>query len=163
MSAISQRIDAIVRQALDQPLKERGFERQGRSFRRAEGGGRIAVLQVQGSKWNYGDRGRFTVNLGIWQPMLGQPLLQRPKEYECQTRQRIGFLLPEYRQDHWWRLDAHTDDAAIAQALRQAVLEHGLPWFEAQRPSPVTQLAEGWLTRLRRWLQQRMQRGQRGD
>ena len=45
MSAISQRIDAIVRQALDQPLKERGFERQGRSFRRAEGGGRIAVLR----------------------------------------------------------------------------------------------------------------------
>lgn len=135
MSLIGKHIDRITTLALAEPLKAAGFTRSGRTFRRHEPDGSIAVIQVQASQFNHGDAGRFTINLGIYLPptdlLIGMEVQETPQEYHCHLRERIGCVMPE-KQDFWWEVDEHSDDAAVAAELREAVLVHGLAWLAGQ-------------------------------
>lgn len=140
MSTISQRIDAVIELALSAPLDAAGFTRRGRTFRRRENDGSLSLIEVQGNKWNHGNTGRFTVNLGRYFPAvaLAEEGVARdePQAHHCHLRQRIGFLMPA-NTDHWWSLEGPQDDAAAAASLHHAVAGVGLRWLAAQDAATV--------------------------
>lgn len=49
---------------------------------------------------------------------------------------RIGNVMPGGK-DHWWRLDPHTDPAALAEAVIEAIRDFALPAMRAATGSPA--------------------------
>lgn len=133
MSEIRKAIDTVIRIGLAARLKAAGFTRQGHTFRRASAG-YVHVVNVQADRWNRGDEGRFTMNLGVYFPALvplntyPETVTERPLEYDCQLRRRIGFLMPE-ASDHWWHLDAEMDLAALAEKVGAAWDDYSAGWL----------------------------------
>jgi hypothetical protein len=113
-------------------MKSNGFRKAGHNFsRRADGF--WLILNVQSSKWDRGDEGKFTINLGVHSDevaaLVGKPSRElMPKEYECALRSRIGFLMPA-KSDYWWQIDSTSDLPAISQDLAMAAVDFGLPWL----------------------------------
>lgn len=134
MSVIAKRIDGVIGAGLAPLLKEAGFKKQARNFRRAHND-HTDVINVQLFRYNDATHGRFTVNLGVYYPAIAGiteafPVEGKPKEYDCTVRQRIGFLL-EAGTDFWWEIDQSTDDADTAADLESAVAKYGLPWLDS--------------------------------
>lgn len=133
-SEVGHTIDAILKVGLAPSLKARGFTRDKRTWRRAHGDA-IQVVNVQASQWNAGPEGRFTINLGLYFPsiakLLGERAVEKPKEYECHLRQRIGTVVS--KRDHWWTIDPNADANDLAVDTAEKLEKHGLPWLEARR------------------------------
>lgn len=131
MSDIGRWIDAVIKAGLAPELKAAGFRKTARTFRRPFPLG-VQVVNVQASRWNGGDTGQFTVNLGVHLPAVdaidGRPPRGNPTEWQCQVRRRIGFLLPD-PDDHWWEVGPATDLDAVADEVRRTWLAHGPGWF----------------------------------
>ena len=86
MAEITRAIDAVVAAGLAPALAAAGFRKQARTFRRATSDGAVLhVVQVQGSKWNAGSTGEFTVELGLYVPRLAAAL-----EWQPVTRPALG-------------------------------------------------------------------------
>lgn len=137
MSEIAKRIEGVVRAGLAPLLKGKGFRKKGGSYYRSDGGGVVSVVNVQLSQGNSANEGRFTLNLGKYFPAVAQlegmaSDLEFPKEYECTVRRRIGELMPGHT-DHWWRIDAATDEVVMAQQLVEAARDLALPWLNSLR------------------------------
>ena len=134
-SEIGHSIDSVIRDTLAPVLKAAGFRKQARTFRRSVGQA-IHVVNAQGSKWNAGAEGQFTLNLGSYWPALAAQLVgpehvsAAPAEADCHLRQRIGPLLPG-GQDHWWTVSPETDLAALGAEVTAAWQAYGAPWFDA--------------------------------
>ncbi len=132
MSESAKRIDAIIREELAPLLKEVGFKKQARNFRR-EHSDRTDVINVQASRYNDESSAKFTVNVGVYYPTIADvsdalPVTGAPKEYDCTIHARIGAL-QEDRRDFWWTIEPSSDDAAIAKDLAQDVRDYCLPWL----------------------------------
>jgi hypothetical protein len=152
MSEIAHLIDVVLAQSLAPALKAAGYRRAARTWRRV-GPASTRVVNAQGSTSNSTEAGRFTINLGLYFPVLA-PLVdwgrtsERPTEPDCQVRMRIGLLLP-VRLDHWWIVTPHTDVTALAAEVRDAWDCYGAPWYaahdnlEAARPLIAAQYAYG--------------------
>ena len=133
MSEIAKRIDAIVSARLAPMLKQAGFKKQARNFRR-EHDNHTDVINVQADRYNDANHGRFTVNLGAYYPAIADisealPVRGLPKEYNCTVRQRIGSLM-EVRADFWWEIDRRSSDADTADNLAKTVATYGIPWLD---------------------------------
>lgn len=133
MLKIGPHIDALIKRALTDALKAAGFKKQARTFRRVEADGSVSIINIQNGKYNEGECGEFTVNLARYVPeladMAAEARLEKPQEQNSHFRQRIGHVMPDKDEDYWWQLDAHSDDAALAAELSEAVLVHGLAWL----------------------------------
>jgi hypothetical protein len=132
MSEISREIDEVVRIGLASFMKREGFKKRGRNFFR-ESEDRVDVLNVQSSRWNSGESGSFTINLGVYLPAIADlsealPVRGLPKEYECTLRERIGSLMPCNR-DYWWAIESGSNLEVIASEIAATVEVHALPWF----------------------------------
>jgi uncharacterized protein DUF4304 len=94
--------------------------------------------------------GKFTVNLGLYDPDEAAVRLEPAKAFEhhcaARHRQRLGFLLPRrpgalarvpivgllFRpRDAWWP----AGDPTAIETARDAILAYGLPWLESQTPA----------------------------
>lgn len=133
MSESAKRIDAIIRAELAPFLREVGFKKKARNFRR-EHADRIDVINVQASRYNDVSSAKFTVNVGVYYPAIAEmsdalPVRGAPKEYDCTVHARIGTLR-EDRRDFWWTIELSSDDAAIAKDLAEKVGFFCLPWLE---------------------------------
>lgn len=134
MSLVAKRIDGIVRSALAPFLKEVGFKKKGSSFYKTDDSS-MDVINVQLSQGNFGDEGRFTLNVGKYFPAIAElegesAALEFPKEYECTLRKRIGDLMPQ-KADFWWQISRASDDDALAADVKSAVERYALPWLQA--------------------------------
>lgn len=131
MSEIKEIIDEIVQAALAVPLKEQGFKRSGRNWRRPKADS-IQVINVQASRHNLGTNGEFTVNLGVYFPRvpveLAATITDKPTEPDCHVRQRIGGILG--RGDFWWKIRSRANLAEIIREVQQFVLADGLEWLD---------------------------------
>jgi hypothetical protein len=135
MSHISDLIDIVIKSGLAQELKQNGFRKQGRTFRKSLSEA-ILITNIQGSKWNRGQAGNFTMNLGVYFPVVAElvwlPLPQapdRPLEYDCLVRTRIGQLLPTH-EDYWWAIDPSIDLHALGSDVTEKWSTYGKPWLE---------------------------------
>src|SRR5690349_222232 len=99
-SSTGQTINTILRLGLDPALRAAGYKRRAHTFRQALPDGVWRVINVQGNRWNEGDQGRFTLNLGLHFPQVraimgDPPLTMPPKAWDCELRARIGRLMPD--------------------------------------------------------------------
>lgn len=133
VSESARRTDQVIRDGLAPALKAAGYRKDGRTFRRPELRG-TCVVNVQGSRWNTKDQGRFTLNLGVYFPDV-VPFLDwmratnRPSEADCLVRKRIGSVMPAGR-DHWWVVTPQTDLVSLSRELREAWEQFGAPWLD---------------------------------
>jgi hypothetical protein len=133
VSYISQRIDACVLVALAGTLRREGYRRSGRTFHRSVESC-VQVVNIQASMGNFAVEGRFTINLGVYFPtvahLMGQVSpIERPKEYHCAPRSRLGELLPG-EADTWWLINDQTDLQAVGTVIDAAWQRYGKPWLE---------------------------------
>ena len=133
MSEIAKKIDRIIKNNLAPGLKLQGFRKNARNFYR-EHDNRIDVINIQASKWNEGDCGQFTVNIGVYFPSIANitddTLVKGlPKEYECTIRSRIGQLT-EQNKDFWWSINSSANEAVISSDLASKVESCCLPWLD---------------------------------
>jgi hypothetical protein len=143
MSDVSQSIDEIINLGPGPLLKTYGFSKSGRTFHRKIGDV-WQVINVQTSTSNIGVNGKFTINLGVYHPTIarlaGKSLrTDKPKEYECIIRERIGSLLPA-KTDYWWEITPSTNLEFIAQTIGSIIKDLGVPWLESH--SNIQQIAQ---------------------
>lgn len=104
MGEIGKRIDEVIKLGVAPLLKQHGFRKTGRNFHKAVGE-MYQVANVQSTRLNSSDRGRFTINLGVYCERvntIAEPSMVKrpPNEVICTVRARIGHLMP--RQDDKW-------------------------------------------------------------
>lgn len=139
-SGIGRRIDEVIRIGLVPLLKEHGFTRKSRTFRKSAGEA-IQIVHIQANKWNRGDSGSFTVNLGVYfravEELADGSIVDLPNPGQFTAGTRLGQLMPKPR-DRWWKLrpkrfweftDRFTPDIVAAQ-VGDALRLYGLPWLE---------------------------------
>lgn len=106
-------------------------------------------MNLQGSSWNRGDAGRFTLNLGVYFPAeaaLGESTTagrEKPAQVDCIVSERIGCLLPGAR-DYWWQIEREGDEERVGTEAAEALAEYGIPWLEAHSGSTA---AQAWAER----------------
>jgi len=64
MSEVAKRIDAVLKARLTPTLRDLGFKKKARTFRRRTAEA-TQVVNVQASSSNFGEHGRFTINFGV--------------------------------------------------------------------------------------------------
>jgi hypothetical protein len=145
----------ILAQAVTAPLKTVGFRKTGTSYHRRHGD-TVQVVNIQASHGSSREEKKFYVNAGIAFDAVCKlaevPVLDRPKEYECDsrgTRDRLENLIPGAPDS--WVIRAGDDAGRIVSALhgfmQQLVVEldkiDGLAayrahrWFDRFRPTEV--------------------------
>ena len=133
MSEIAKRIDAIIKEGLAPLLKNEGFKKKARYFDR-EHENRIELINIQASKWNEGNEGQFTVNVGVYYPEIEKvtdalPVNGLPKEFDCTIRERIGHLSQD-NKDTWWKINSSSNDAEVSENVANHVKDLCLPWLD---------------------------------
>src|SRR5689334_4751958 len=90
---------AVVREGVTSVLKPAGFRKSGTNFHRRRGTC-VQVINVQRSQASTLQEKQFYVNVGLAFDeicrLMGNPILEKPKEYECDargTRDRLGALI----------------------------------------------------------------------
>lgn len=142
----------VIARGVTPPLKAAGFRKDGMNYRRRLGEA-VQVVNIQSSHGSTWAAKAFYINVGIAFDAIcrlaGVPILERPKEYECDdrgTRDRLEAMIPGCPDS--WRVGEGGDADAVAHALRGAMerLAAGLdridgiasyrdhPWFDRFRP-----------------------------
>ncbi len=133
MSITSEQIDYIIKVGVHPVLKQEGYLKSSRTFRRV----RVDCIQIinfQGSWTNYTDQGQFTAKLAVYFPEATRThgsfqITDRPAASDCIINQRIGHLMPA-QQDYWWKFDSSSNLDKIAKEVISALLNYGKPWLE---------------------------------
>ncbi len=109
-----------------------GYRRTARVWRRQIGEA-ICITRLQGSDANTAERGKFTLNLGVYFPdadvlQHGPPPIAHPTEADTAVWERIGMLMPVV-QDVWWTADGSHVLEVVAE-IASAWSEFGQPWLD---------------------------------
>lgn len=133
MSACQKNIDEIIEQSLKPLLKQEGYRKADRTWHR-ECQDAIQVVNIQSSMFSDSNEAKFTINVGCYYPqvakLLGDRVLQKPKEYECMIRTRLGMLRPE-NTDLWWIITPDMALERIEKEIVQLWTKYGNPWINA--------------------------------
>lgn len=134
MTEIAEKIRAVAFAGLEQPLRKGGFRRHSTHFSRQLGES-LQVVNIQSSKWNTKESGRFTLNVGVHLSSIAEliydkdPMPTNPKESRCIIRTRVGMLMPG-GADHWWTVTPNTDVGKTAEEVAAVCSDYILPWLE---------------------------------
>ncbi|RUM16864.1 DUF4304 domain-containing protein [Rhizobium phaseoli] len=129
MGEAARGIDEVIKLGLADLLKAHGFKRSGRNWHRADGENWL-IVNVQASSSNFGENGKFVINLGVYvaavAALAGEaPIDGKPKEYDSTIRERLGSLA--YGEDHWWAIESGSNLDLISADLVEKMLSVGLP------------------------------------
>lgn len=135
MGDIARSIDEVIKLGFADLLKAHGFKKSGRNWHRADGENWL-VVNVQASSSNFGEDGKFTVNLGVYAAavaaLAGQIAINgKPKEYDSTIRERLGGLA--YGVDHWWAIESGSNLNLISADLVEKMRSVGIPWLDSHR------------------------------
>ncbi|MHC2362732.1 DUF4304 domain-containing protein [Rhizobium leguminosarum] len=135
MGDVALSIDEVIKLGFADLLKTHGFKRSGRNWHRADGENWL-IVNVQASSSNFGENGKFTVNLGVYAAavaaLAGQIAINgKPKEYHSTIRERLGSIA--YGGDHWWTIEADLNLDLISADLVEKMLSVGFPWLDSHR------------------------------
>jgi hypothetical protein len=145
-------LNDVLAQAVTPPLKTARFRKTGRNYHRRHGD-TIQVVNIQVSHGSSWAEKEFYINVGLAFDAIctlaGVPVLERPKEYECDsrgTRDRLEQLVPGPPAS--WILHADVDVSQMVTTLRGYIDRLGTeldringletyrshPWFNRFRP-----------------------------
>ena len=109
-----------------------GFRRRGTTWH-LDAGECWQVVQFQVSRDRSDDSLTFTISVSVASKRLmrfeGRDPGQPPQEPTCHVRHRLGTLIPEVRDDRWWRVDATTDMDALRREITAGLVWHAFPWL----------------------------------
>lgn len=115
----------VLAQAVTPPLKTAGFRKSGTNYHRRHGEV-VQVVNIQVSHGSTWTEKEFYVNAGIAFDAIcalaGVPVLDRPKEHECDsrgTRDRLGALIPGAPSS--WVLRVGEDASGTVNAVRDCM------------------------------------------
>jgi len=115
-------IESIVNASVTKVAREAGFKKSRLNFFRRKGTS-VQVINIQLSRWNRGLEAYFYVNIALAFDELrayeGIPIVETPKEYECDFRKRLEHLVPG--TPYAWQVTPQVDSESIAQALLQSI------------------------------------------
>lgn len=141
----------FVAEAVTPPLREAGFRKSGSNYHR-RWGDTAQVVNIQLSRGSTWTEKEFYVNVGIAFDAICAlakvPVLDRPKEYECDdrgTRDRLEKLIPDIPSS--WVIRVGTDTASDVGRLREG-LELLVTELEPIR-SPSDYRTHRWFDRFR--------------
>ena len=134
MNPVAHAIDLAVKAGLLGALRDAGFRGTARDFHRSRGPVTDAV-NIQASRSNAGEKGRFTVNLGIYLPgveaiLRGAPLTNPPCEVDCTVRVRLASVAPG-GGDGWWAVGTGVDPSVVGREVGETMTRFGVPWLDA--------------------------------
>jgi hypothetical protein len=124
-------------------LKQKGFQKSGRTFNRLRDDGMVHVISFQMGQFPIGNYvipglrenlyGKFTVNLGVMLPcVLEIERGSKPKkiyhEYDCQIRERLGSLAMEGKKDIWWNIQPPFD--SVTSDITTLLENLGIPFLD---------------------------------
>lgn len=117
MNAI-QTLTTLFTEMMKPLAKAGGFKKKDLTWHRRHGS-TLQVLNVQRSHGNIASEASCYVNVAIAFEALyqleGEPVPEAPKEYQCHFRERMEHLVPKAPPS--WKVDASTDEAALAARL----------------------------------------------
>src|SRR5262249_13032647 len=115
-------LNNVLAQAITPPLKAAKFRKSGANYHRRHGE-TVQVVNIQVSRGSTWIEKEFYINVGVAFDAIcglaGVPVLERPKEYECDsrgTRDRLQKLIPNVPAS--WVLRVGEDTASIVSSLR---------------------------------------------
>jgi len=135
---------ATVSRHLSLVLGERRFRRNGRRWIRA-GAGISYIVEIQSSRWNVGNRGSFTLNLGVFVPLAceaawGENPKAAMRSVDSVIDIRLGEVMPEGRlaartprgkgRDYWWHYEATSDFDLLGRDVTESVINYGLSFLD---------------------------------
>jgi hypothetical protein len=115
-------IESIINTSVAIAARAAGFKKSRMNFFRRKGTV-VQVINIQLSQWNYGDKGDFYVNIALAFDELRAhetvQIIETPKEYECDFRKRLEYLVPG--TPYKWEVFPQADSESIAQSLFQSI------------------------------------------
>lgn len=136
-SAVKSAVGAISRYCHRNGLQDRGWQRRGNHFWRANED-LFYGIHFQTSWFGSSDEGSFTINLVVTAPLLfecwiGEPFPTNPATCFFPLSTRIGELMnvPGAKADHWWTVAQTTDVAALASEVSGLISSAAEPHFRA--------------------------------
>ena len=144
MDELTRAIDSVAK-ALHPVMKQHGYKKRGRNYRR-QGERCTQVLNVQASPWRGRNGTSFTVNLGLYFPVVAVVLWEdtepsaNPSEAECHLRCRLGRLMPR-PYDRWWEVTLGCPIDDQIEEVVGAVHDFGVPWLEEHNTLETALLA----------------------
>ncbi|HWY08192.1 MAG TPA: DUF4304 domain-containing protein [Candidatus Acidoferrales bacterium] len=143
-SALALTVTQAVKLGLAPLLHKDGFKKRGTNFYQITPESNRLVF-VQSSQWNSSSRSRFTIELGLYFPAIDAVTNEtwtragakqwNPKIYNCQLRQRIGFLMP-VGGDFWWTVTPSSDANELALEMAKAWQQYGAAWMRSNADLP---------------------------
>lgn len=138
MSEASKAIDAFLRQYLDPGLRDAGFKKSRRRYVRAVDG-RIELVNVEASTWNYSGHARFEISVAIYIPELATALGRvvtdpaKVRGYECGITETVRRLMKGGHQFAGLVSDDSIETDRQGRLLESAIQTRVLPWFTSLR------------------------------
>jgi hypothetical protein len=120
MTEVTKMIGAVTNLGLDQRLKQTRFFWNSSSFSRQYGQS-LQVVNMQSSKCNSRESGKFTINIGVHFSGMAlllygkDPMPKNPKEFHYILGARVGMLMNN-PHGRWWTVRPETDVEATAPA-----------------------------------------------
>ncbi|WP_433613102.1 DUF4304 domain-containing protein [Prescottella agglutinans] len=120
--SVSMGFDGVERDHVRPFLKGLGFRKRALVFTRVRDG-LTDVVSLQRSSGNTGGNVRFYVNCGVYSAefasVIGETVVERPREVDCQFRCRLDALAPGSAQ--WFEIAADTPAEPIGSAVVAAL------------------------------------------
>ena len=129
----SDSIQKLIAEHLAPSLKEQGFKKNGTTWNcRVDQGVRVINLQCRAGAPDSED---VTLNLGFWIEAVWKVCWAKPtpsliREEDCFPRYRIGRALGGFQdrtRDKWWKVPTAGCSLEMAEEIRDALFEKGLP------------------------------------
>lgn len=128
---------------LEQALSVHGYRRRGTSFEKDEEDARLFV-HVQKGRASDSESVEFTVNLGVYLPLLGKQLgdlKQRVAPSDYHWSARLGHLLKPPK-DCWWTVSSTSDVDELLATIVELVEHLALP--KLQTLASTQRLFDHW-------------------
>lgn len=127
-------IDEIIRTGLGPVLKAEGFRKAARTFRHTDTSDATKIVNIQASQWGTAEDGQFTINLGVYFPVVAvlhdiYPERDSPRACDCLVQERIGSLMP-IGQDFWWQVTSTSNIEQLADEIVFVWHQCAKPWLD---------------------------------
>ena len=123
----------LIKNTLAKPLKKIGFKKSNLNFMCPQNGF-AQTCNVQRSRFNHIDSINFTINIGMYIPIVSEILTNSskistfPKPDDCYIRVRTGHLI--YSRDYWYELNESVSLDSLTPQLAKDVNDYLIPMFQ---------------------------------
>ncbi|HNQ78824.1 MAG TPA: DUF4304 domain-containing protein [Acidobacteriota bacterium] len=125
------KMSKIVKEHLAPTLKEYGYRKRNLTWNMKKNQF-IHVINIQSSRWNNKNEVNFTINLGVFSPVVDSICSRDSKSFilesDCIIRKRIENLDGE--GELWFLITNETNLNELGETIKQYLVNHAIPFLE---------------------------------